>query len=214
MPAYRSRIAEHGGRLNAWRIACINSSPGILRPSGLRSGPSAGGQGDARANRLAVHQQRAGPANAVLAADMRAGQQTLIANEIGQRQPVVDGARHRLPLMRMLIVFMPRCPEGRARRSHDASSSRRSIASASQIRIDRASARRPRLSPCVRRSSSESRDSNTGGSARRPSTTRAYTTLRIDHRDRHGLRQNRQASWRTSRDPSGRRRTGAEPGRG
>src|SRR3954467_8461453 len=46
-------------------------------------------QCDAGADRFSVHQNGAGAANAVLAADMRSRQQALVANKIGKRKPVI-----------------------------------------------------------------------------------------------------------------------------
>jgi hypothetical protein len=54
-----------------------------IRPVGGRR------ERDARADRTAVHHQRAGAAYAVPAADMRSGEKTLLADEIRKRKTVV-----------------------------------------------------------------------------------------------------------------------------
>ena len=48
------------------------------------------GEHDARARRLAVEQNRAGAAHAVLAADVRAGQPEILADEIAEQQARLD----------------------------------------------------------------------------------------------------------------------------
>ena len=55
------------------------------RPAGDRRG-----ERDARAHRFVVDEHRAGAAHAVLAAEMRAGEVQALAQEIGQRHPVLD----------------------------------------------------------------------------------------------------------------------------
>jgi hypothetical protein len=49
---------------------------------------------DARAYRLAIHHQCAGAADPVLAPDMRAGEQAVLADKVGERETVIDGARY------------------------------------------------------------------------------------------------------------------------
>ena len=68
-------------------------------------------QGDARARRHAVHQQRAGSADAVLAADMRAGEIEAVAQEVGEcvRGSTVR-AQRRAPLTVRLTAVMRRPP--------------------------------------------------------------------------------------------------------
>jgi hypothetical protein len=55
-------------------------------------------QHQARANRLAVHSDRACTAYSVLAADMRSGRTDLVANKIGQQHTRLGKAFHRLAI--------------------------------------------------------------------------------------------------------------------
>ena len=57
------------------------------------------GEHDAGAHRLAVEEHRAGAADAVLAADVRAGQTQLVPQEVAEQKARLDGrARRRWPL--------------------------------------------------------------------------------------------------------------------
>ena len=69
------------------RVLAVRRSPSTVRserPSRLH------GEHQARAHRLAVDQHRAGAADAVLAADLGAGQPELVAQEVGQQRPRLD----------------------------------------------------------------------------------------------------------------------------
>ena len=70
--------------MKAWRRRAI-SGVVVEALDGAHVGAVAGHRvGDARARDLAVDLHRAGAADAVLAADMRAGEQQLLAQEVGE----------------------------------------------------------------------------------------------------------------------------------
>ena len=88
-------------------------------------GAAAGaGKGDARADRLAIDEKRAGPAHPVLASQMRSREVQFLAQEIGQMQTRLDLRRDRAAVdaerqrhRRALRAFMPRPGPSPARRS-------------------------------------------------------------------------------------------------
>jgi len=67
------------------------------------------GERDAGAHRLVVDQDRAGAAHPVLAAKMRAGEMEPVAQEVGERHPVLDLGRDRLAVH--FDVFQENCSD-------------------------------------------------------------------------------------------------------
>src|SRR6202047_4867225 len=61
---------------------------------------------EARAYRLAVHHQCAGAADPVLASDMRAGEQAVLAQKVSERKTVIDGARYPFAVTQIVTAFM------------------------------------------------------------------------------------------------------------
>ncbi len=99
-PACRSRIARRCARRRrpaGRRLRRLSVRPSIVVDLGA---VEAGGQHQAAAHDLAIHPHRAGAADAMLAAGMRAGQAEVEAQEVDQVPPRLDAARHALAIDR------------------------------------------------------------------------------------------------------------------
>ena len=82
----RVRLAER--RLQRVQLGAVRGGQALDRRD--RGAVGLHGEHQARAHRLAVHQHGAGAADAVLAADVRAGEAELVAQEVAEQQARLD----------------------------------------------------------------------------------------------------------------------------